>query len=64
MYLQFLSFFPTCTAEVVEIRPNVRKDLAFHVVNIMAADDPATQGARVQAAMIMTQLNRNNTVVG
>ena len=40
------------------------KDLfcLFYIVNIMAADDLATQGARASASMILTLLNRINSV--
>ena len=32
----------------------------FHMVNIIAADDLETQGARASAAMILTQSTCNN----
>ena len=34
----------------------------FYIVNIMAADVLATQGARASATMILTKLNRDNSV--
>ena len=34
----------------------------FCIVNIMAADGLATQGARASAAMLLTQLNQDNSV--
>ena len=34
----------------------------FHIVNIMVADVLTTQGAMASAAMILTQLNRDNSV--
>ena len=34
----------------------------FYIVNILAADVLATQGARASAAMILTKFNRDNSV--
>ena len=49
--------------QVVEILPRERQGFAFfHIDNIMATDDLATQGARASAAMILTQLNHDSTV--
>ena len=57
MYLQFIAFFHTDMAQVVEILPHV-----FYIVNIMGADVLATQGARALATMILSMLNQNNSV--
>ena len=46
MYLQFLPFLHIDMTQVVEIFPLVRQWPAQFTVNIMAADDLATQGAR------------------
>ena len=49
--------------EVVEIFPRVRQELTyFYIFNIMGADVLATQGARVSATMMLTMLNRINSV--
>ena len=34
----------------------------FYIVNITAADDLARQGARVSTTMVLTMLNRINSV--
>ena len=34
----------------------------FYIVNIMVADDLSTQGRRASATMLLTSLNRNNSV--
>ena len=48
---------------VVEILPQIRKRIyTFYLVNIMAAGVLAMQGARASAAMILTQLNGDNSV--
>ena len=63
IYLHFISFLHIDLPEVVEILPQVRQGLAYsNLVNIMAVDDLATQGARASAAMTLTLLNRDNLV--
>ena len=65
IYLHLMSFLHTSKTQVVEIPPWVRQGPAYstyRVINIMAADVLATQGARAWAAMILTQLNRDNSV--
>ena len=57
IYLQFMSFLHTDETQVVEIPPRVRQGPAYStyiVINIMAADVLATQGARASAAIILT----------
>ena len=66
-YLQFISFFYSDIAQVVKIRPHECRErqgrpCLLHLVNIMASDDLATQGASALAAMIFFQLNRDNSV--
>ena len=36
------------------------KDLLYYVFNIMAADDLATQGTRVSAAILLTPFSQNS----
>ena len=47
--------------QVIEILPQVRT-YAFYLVNIMAADVLVMQGAKASATMILTQVNRDNSV--
>ena len=63
MYLNFISFPNTDTTQVAEVFPQVRQVLTqFYIVNIMGADVLTTQEARASTSMIMTMLNRNNSV--
>ena len=54
--------------QVVEILPHVRQGHTLfdmylvYIVNTMAVDVLATQGARASATMILTCLNRDNSV--
>ena len=49
--------------QVVEILSNGRQGPTWvYKVNIMAADDLATQGARASATMMLTELNQDNSV--
>ena len=61
IYLHFISLLHTNKTQVVEIPPRVRQGL-FYIINIMAADVLATQGARASATMILTYLKRVNSV--
>ena len=54
MYLHFMSFLRTDKTQVVEIPPRVRQGPVYYIINIMAADVLATQGARASATMILT----------
>ena len=57
MYLQFLSFLRTDTTQVIEIPLHSREGPTYFtlsMVNIMAADDLAMQGARASTAMKLT----------
>ena len=56
MYSQLLSFLHIDMTQVVEIFPAFWKTriCLVYVVNIMAADGLATQGARESATMILT----------
>ena len=56
IYLYFVSFLHIDTMQVVEILPQIRQEPTglFCIVNIMAADVLATQGARASATMILT----------
>ena len=51
-----MSFLHTNKTQVVEIPPRVRQGPTrlFYIINIMAADVLATQGARASATMILT----------
>ena len=64
MYLHFMSFLHIDKTQVVEIFPQVRKELTylFNIVNIKDADVLATQGARASESMIFTMLNQINLV--
>ena len=59
MDLQFLSFLHTDMTQVVVRKTRPCK---LHIVNIMGVDVLATQGARASVTMILTILNRNNSV--
>ena len=52
--LQYILFLHTDMTQVVEILPRR--------ANLMVSNDLATQGARASAAMILTQLNCDNSV--
>ena len=54
MYLEFMSFLNTDRTQAAEIRSQIRQGHTYITVNIMDADDLATQGARASAAMILT----------
>ena len=62
IYLHFMPLFHIDMTQIVEIHPHVRPGPAYSIVNIMAADDLATQGARASAPMMFTMLNRINLV--
>ena len=53
MYLHFMSFLQIDMAQVIEILPQVRKELSYSTVSTMGADVLATQGARASATMII-----------
>ena len=58
-----MSLLKIDTSEVVEIFSSCKTmTYLFYVFNKMAADDLATQGARASATMILTLLNRINSV--
>ena len=63
MYLQFISFLRNIMALVVEILSCKRMMYLFCIVGIVAAADLATQGAKASATMILTSLNRDNSVL-
>ena len=57
-----LFLYNECT-QTFEIFPLVRQEGAYiFIVNIMDADVPPTQGARASSAIILAQLNRDNSV--
>ena len=56
MYLQFVSFLHTDMTQIVLLsNPSSCKTKTYlvYIVNITAADDLATQGARASTAMIL-----------
>ena len=57
IYLHFMSFLHMDMTQVVEILPHL-----FYIVHTMSADVLATQGARASSTMIITLLNRINSV--
>ena len=55
IYLHFMSFLHTTETRVVEIPPRViHRTCLFYIINIMAADVLAMQGAKASATMILT----------
>ena len=62
IYLYFIPFLHIDMTQTAETLPQVRQGHLFYIINIMAADDLATQGARASATMIFTMLNRINSV--
>ena len=56
MYLHLMSSLYIDMSQEVEILPRIRQGptYLFCIVNIMAADDLATQGARASATMLLT----------
>ena len=56
MYLHLMSFIHTETSQVVGKSSSWKaKTLLSYIVNTMAADGLATQGARTSVAMVFTQ---------
>ena len=61
MYLHFMSFLTNKTRSWNPSSSKTRTCL-FYIINIMAADVLATQGARASTNMILIQLNQVNSV--
>ena len=62
IYLHFMSFLHTDLTHVVETLNSCKtRTCLVYKINIMAADDLATQGVRASATMILTMLDRINS---
>ena len=66
IYVHFMSLLHIDKTRVLKILPQVRPGptyIVFYVIaNIMGTDVLVTKGARASAAMILTELNRVNSV--
>ena len=62
MYLQFLSFLHTDMTYSWNPSPCKTRTYLVNITNLMAANDLMTEGAWSEANMVLTYLNRDNSV--